>query len=72
MLSIVIEHVTLNELPEKWRARFPVDADARVTVRIEEESSSSVIASPEENPLFGIWKDRDDMANVDEYMEQRR
>ena len=71
MHTVVIEHVALNELPEQWRARFPIDTRSRVTVRIEEEEPSIAIPG-QANPLFGIWKDRDDMADVDEYMEKLR
>ena len=65
MNVVVIEHVSMSELPPSWRARMPVAPDARVTVRIEEE-----ITGPDEqpaeavNPMFGMWQDRDDMADV--------
>ena len=70
---VVIAHVSLNELPPTWRARVPVAPDARVTVRIEEE-----IVEPDEqaakavNPMFGMWKDRDDMADVAGHIRQLR
>lgn len=72
MNTVVIEHVALNELPAAWRARLPVASNARVTVRIEEEvaenagehAAQSVLA---DNPLFGMWQDRDDTADVAAY-----
>ena len=41
MNVVVIEHVSMSELPPSWRARMPVAPDARVTVRIEEEVVNS-------------------------------
>jgi hypothetical protein len=70
MNSVVIEHVALSELPGAWRARLDVASNTRVTVRIEEE----VTAAPQstqiavvDNPLFGMWQDRNDVADVDAY-----
>ena len=73
MNTVVIEHVSLNELPAAWRARLPIAANTRVTVRIEEE-----IAEPmapvvlADNPLFGMWQDREEVADVSEFARQLR
>lgn len=40
MNAVVIEHVKVSELPEDWRTRLHAAANARVTVRIEEEAES--------------------------------
>lgn len=74
MNAIVIEHVPVAELPEAWRARLAKSTDALVTVRIEEESQS---AAPTEqfvsdDPAFGIWRDREDMADVRAYVRKLR
>ena len=71
MNAVVIEHVKLADLPESWRAKFPARRDARVTVRIEEESQTADAqnATPfADDPLFGMWRDRDDMADVAGYI----
>ena len=73
MNTVVFEHVPVTELPEKWRAKLAQASDVLVTVRIEEE----VQAAPAEeyvtdDPAFGIWRDRDDMANVAAYMRKIR
>ncbi len=73
MNAIVIEHVPVAELPEKWRARLAKADSALVTVCIEEEAQ----ASPEEefvtdDPAFGIWRDREDMTNVTAYVRKIR
>ena len=68
MNAVVIEHVKVSELPENWRAKLHADSNARVTVRIEEEQSTQTT----DNPLFGMWRDREDMADVDTYVRTQR
>jgi hypothetical protein len=73
MNAVVIEHVKVGDLPESWRAKLPAPADARVTVRIEEETASNEAAPPaSDNPLFGLWRDRGDLADVDAYVRKLR
>ncbi len=71
MNTIVIEHVRISELPEAWRAKIAQPFNQRVTVRIEEEMpvESSAVQS---NPLYGLWRDRDDMVDVAAYVRQQR
>ena len=63
MNPVVFEHVPVAELPEKWRAKLASTGNATVTVRIEEEAQgpSEEFAN---DPPFGMWRDRQDMANV--------
>ena len=73
MGAIVIEHVKVGDLPEDWRERLHAAADARVTVRIEEEAQASQATKEEtDNPLFGMWRDREDMADVEAYVRKLR
>jgi hypothetical protein len=77
MNTVVIEHVALNELPAAWRARLPVASNARVTVRIEEEVETEVNeqaaqSALTDNPLFGMWQDREDTADVSAYARRLR
>jgi hypothetical protein len=73
MNAVVIEHVLVSELPEDWRARLQAAADARVTVRIEEEAQAREATQEEaENPLFGMWRDREEMADVEAYVRTLR
>jgi hypothetical protein len=39
MNAIVIEHVKVSDLPEAWREKLPANDEARVTVRIETETT---------------------------------
>ena len=73
MNAVVIEHVKVSELPEDWRSRLQAAANACVTVRIEEESESREAANEKaENPLFGMWQDREEMTDVEAYVRKLR
>lgn len=73
MSAIVIEHVKVSDLPEPWQAKLTAPQDARVTVRIEEELKA--IAEPaiqETETAFGMWRDRADMVDVEDYLRKLR
>lgn len=70
MNTVVIEHVALNELPAAWRAQLPAASNARVTVRIEEEAVEQPALA--DNPLFGMWRDREEVADVAAYARRLR
>lgn len=74
MNAIVIEHVKVAELPEAWRTRLALVPGTTVTVRIEAEAQGT--AQTEEHPtddtLFGMWRDREDMVDVAQYIRAIR
>jgi len=76
MGAVIIEHVKVGDLPEAWRERLAKPSDARVTVRIEDEAVRQETAAADavivEDPAFGIWRDRDDVADVDDYVRKIR
>ncbi|TMQ03516.1 MAG: hypothetical protein E6J90_53305 [Deltaproteobacteria bacterium] len=74
MNAIVIEHVPVAELPQAWRDKLGQAADARVTVRIEAEQAAEEQTNAEfaDDPLFGMWRDREDMADVAGYIRRIR
>lgn len=76
MNAIVIEHVKMSELPEAWREKLAGAEDTRVTVRIEAETQQTPQATAEpfvtDDPAFGIWRDRKDMADVEAYLRKLR
>jgi len=72
MNAVVFEHVPVAELPEKWRAPLAKAGNALVTVRIEEEAQDQVPKDFADDPLFGMWRDREDMADVAGYMRKLR
>ncbi|MDP2833928.1 MAG: hypothetical protein Q8Q28_11690 [Pseudomonadota bacterium] len=68
MNAILIEHVKVSELPESWRTRLAAAKDAQLTVRIEEEPTTT-----DDSPsAFGMWRDRDDLADVAGYARSLR
>ena len=75
MSAVTIEHVNVADLPENWRARLPAPRAEHVTVRIEEESAPQATASETDTAVdlsFGMWRDREDMADVDSYLRKLR
>lgn len=75
MNAIVIEHVKVGDLPEEWRARIAANEEVRVTVRIEEEANVNPAPAVDErpdDPLFGMWRDREDVADVTGYVRKLR
>ena len=72
MNALVIEHVALNDLPAAWRERLVIAPNTRVTVRIEEESEPATQTASTDNPMFGMWRDREEIADVDAYVQKLR
>ena len=68
MNAILIEHVKVSELPESWREKLAAAQDAQVTVRIEEEPR----ATEDTTSAFGMWRDGDDLADVEGYARRLR
>jgi hypothetical protein len=66
MTEFVIEHVKVSDLPEPWRAKLANAGNAWVTVRIEAE------AGVETESAFGMWSDRQDLADVAGYVRSLR
>ena len=75
MSAIVIEHVNVADLPQNWRAKLPASVAEHVTVRIEAE-----VVTPEpsprtavgDDPGFGIWRDHEELADVESYLRKIR
>ena len=73
MNAIVIEHVKVSELPEAWQEQLGAAEHSQVTVRIEQEPEQRQPAQEQgDDPLFGMWADRDDMADVQAYVRKLR
>lgn len=75
MSAVIIEHVNVADLPETWRARLSASRTTHVTVRIEEEGATKTTAKETDaavDLLFGMWRDREDMADVDGYIRGLR
>ena len=72
MNTVVFEHVPIADLPAAWQAKLQAAQATRVTVRIEAETDSQSTAALGENPLFGMWRDREDMRDVAGYVREER
>ena len=76
MSAVVFEHVPIADLPEHWRARLAGAQDGLVTVRIEAEIPTGIDTLRAEelpdDPLFGMWRDREDMVDVAGYIRKVR
>lgn len=73
MNAIVIRHVPVDELPPAWRVRLDKAAGATVTVRIDAEAPAAPAGEfVTDAPLFGMWRDREDMADVVGYVRSIR
>lgn len=79
MNAFVFEHVPVTELPQAWRDKIGRIVDAYVTVRIETGGVADDKSAPTRpaaefanDPLFGMWRDRDDMADVAGYIRRTR
>ena len=75
MSAVIIEHVKVSDLSATWRAKLPVPDVTRVTVRIETEKAPAVREAEgfvTNDPAFGMWRDREDMADVAAYIRKIR
>jgi hypothetical protein len=73
MNAVVFEHVPVAELPQKWREKLNQANNATVTVRIESEAQGDAAeAFVTDDPLFGMWRDREDMVDVAGYVRKLR
>ena len=73
MNAVVFEHVPVVELPAAWRAKLAKSGSALVTVRIEEEAQAAPAeAFVTDDPAFGIWRDREDLADMAAYVRKIR
>lgn len=73
MKTVVIEHVKVTDLPEAWRLRLGAAANAKVTVRIEEEAADHEPGKDEiDDPLFEMWREREDMADMEAHARKLR
>jgi len=75
MSTLVIEHFRVSDLPPQWAQRLEMRPEQTVTVRIETEAVQAP-CTPEtlltNDPAFGMWRDREDMADVSAFVQQLR
>ena len=67
MTTLVIEHLPASDLPSQWARQLRIQPGQTVTVRIETETQTAqaeIAAFVTDDPAFGIWRDREDIADV--------
>ena len=74
MTTLVIEHLKASELPSQWVSQLKADPEQTVTVRIETEPAGAEAAQTfaTDDPAFGIWRDREETADVEAYLRLLR
>lgn len=74
MNTIVIEHVPITELPAAWQAKLQSAVGSKVTIRIEQEETKPAqrFHDLSNNPMVGMWSDREDMRDVAAYVRKLR
>ncbi len=75
---MILEHVHRRDLPAEWTKSLKdiLSSTYRITIeaesRPEEKSMEQSSKSWRNVPMFGMWKDRDNMADPAEYVRQLR
>lgn len=76
MPTLVIEHLKAKDLPKQWARDLKASPDQNVTVRIETEPEQTAAEETEafvtNDPAFGIWRDREDIGDVEAYVQRLR
>lgn len=72
MSAIVIEHVKVSELPDDWRARLHIPPMHASPCTSRKRRRREAAEEDAENPLFGMWRDREEMADVEAYVRKLR
>lgn len=74
MQTLVIENVPIGTLPSAWQTKLSAAAATRVTVRIEAEpvAQKASVKGTRKNPMFGMWSQREDLADVASHVRELR
>jgi hypothetical protein len=76
MTTLVLEHLPASELPRQWAQQLNALPEQTVTVRIETETQAGAQAEAVSfvttDPAFGIWRDRNDAADVAAFARRLR
>lgn len=75
MTTLVIEHLKASELPAQWVDHLKIMPEQTVTVRIETETETTHAEAAmfvTDDPAFGIWRDRTDVIDVDDFVRRLR
>ena len=75
---MILEHIDRQEIPVKWARLLEGIMSSTYRITIEPESTFNDISKTDvkkswkDMPMFGMWKDRDDMSDPVNYVRQLR
>jgi hypothetical protein len=76
MTTLIIEHLKARELPQQWAEQLKTSPEQMVTVRVEIEPEQAAAEPTQafvtDDPAFGMWRDREDMADVEAHLRKLR
>jgi hypothetical protein len=72
MKTVVLRHIKASELPSAWAERVNAQPHESVTVIIEKEVAGKTGKAAKPNHTFGMWADREDMADPAAYVQRLR
>ena len=76
-MKTILKHIDRCEIPVKW-AKLLEDISSTYRITIEAESTFNEISKADvkkswkDMPMFGMWKDRNDMRDPADYVEKLR
>ena len=76
MEKMILEHIHKREIPAKWAELLKDVMSSTYRITIEPEFDAIPKASAKKSwrdmPMFGMWKDRDDMNDPANYIRELR
>jgi hypothetical protein len=76
MITLIIEHLQVSDLPPEWARRLNVSPEQTVTVQIDteedQEATQPKFSLITDDPAFGIWRDYEETADVPAFVRGLR
>jgi len=79
MEKMILEHVNIDDIPVKWKKLLKdfISSSYKITIESEPKLSKTTTSSNrhkswKDMPMFGMWKDRDDISSPVDYVNQIR
>jgi len=75
---MVLEHISKQDIPAKWLKLLDDNLPSTYRITIEPENKPKLATkiknkkSWADMPMFGMWKDKDDINNPADYVKQLR
>ena len=78
MGKMILEHISKQDIPAKWVKLLDDSLPSTYRITIEPENKPSLTSEAKNKkswadmPMFGMWKDKDDLNNPADYVRQLR